>query len=67
MYSGESHISDKLEAYLFSLGRGSLTMADEKLCLQWNDFQDLIKVSFGDLRADTDMILIAVEKYLGVV
>ena len=29
-------------------------MPDEKLCLNWNDFQDLVKVSFGDLRTDKD-------------
>ena len=29
-------------------------MQDEKLCLNWNDFQDLVKVSFGELRTDTD-------------
>ena len=26
----------------------------EKLCLQWNDFQDNIKVAFGNLREDND-------------
>ena len=26
----------------------------EKLCLQWNDFQDNIKSSFGSLRKDND-------------
>ena len=26
----------------------------EKLCLQWNDFQDNIKSAFGDLREDND-------------
>ena len=30
-------------------------MPDEKLCLNWNDFQDLVKVSFGDLRIDKDL------------
>ena len=29
-------------------------MRDEKLCLKWNDFQDLAQVSFGELRIDTD-------------
>ena len=29
-------------------------MTDEKLCLKWNDFQDLVQASFADLRADTD-------------
>ena len=29
-------------------------MANEKLCLKWNDFQSLVQVSFGDLRTDTD-------------
>ena len=26
----------------------------EKLCLQWNDFQDNIKIAFGNLRDDSD-------------
>ena len=26
----------------------------EKLCLQWNDFQDTIKSAFGNLREDND-------------
>ena len=26
----------------------------EKLCLQWNDFQDNIKSAFGNLREDAD-------------
>ena len=26
----------------------------EKLCLQWNDFQDNIKSAFGNLREDRD-------------
>ena len=29
-------------------------MTNEKLCLQWNDFQNLAQVSFGELRNDTD-------------
>ena len=29
-------------------------MTDEKLCLKWNDFQNLVQVSFGELRADKD-------------
>ena len=29
-------------------------MTDEKLCLKWNDFQDLVQVSFAELRNDTD-------------
>ena len=29
-------------------------MTDEKLCLKWNDFQDLVQTSFADLRTDTD-------------
>ena len=35
---------------------------DEKLCLQWNDFQDNISSSFGDLRDDqefTDVTLVS--------
>ena len=26
----------------------------EKLCLQWNDFKDSVKIAFGNLREDTD-------------
>ena len=26
----------------------------EKLCLQWNDFQDNVKSAFGNLRKDND-------------
>ena len=29
-------------------------MANEKLCLKWNDFQNLVRASFGDLRNDTN-------------
>ena len=29
-------------------------MANEKLCLKWNDFQDVLKSSFGDFRDETD-------------
>ena len=29
-------------------------MTDEKLCLKWNDFQDVLKDSVGGLRNDTD-------------
>ena len=29
-------------------------MTDEKLYLKWNDFQDIVKVSFAELRTDTD-------------
>ena len=29
-------------------------MANEKLCLKWNDFQSLLQVSFGELRTDND-------------
>ena len=29
-------------------------MTGEKLCLKWNDFQDIVKVSFAELRTDTD-------------
>ena len=29
-------------------------MANEKLCLKWNDFQDVLKSSVGELRDDTD-------------
>ena len=28
--------------------------SDEKLCLQWNDFQDNVSSAFGNLREDTD-------------
>ena len=39
---------------------GSLNNMSEKLCLQWNDFQENVKVSFGNLRDDkyfTDVTL----------
>ena len=29
-------------------------MENEKLCLKWNDFQDVLKSSVGELRDDTD-------------
>ena len=29
-------------------------MTNQKLCLKWNDFYDLVQVSFGELRTDTD-------------
>ena len=29
-------------------------MANEKLCLKWNDFQDVLKASVGELKNDTD-------------
>ena len=29
-------------------------MTNESLCLNWNDFKDLVKVSFEELRTDTD-------------
>ena len=29
-------------------------MTDEKLCLKWNDFQDVLKHSLGQLRNETD-------------
>ena len=28
----------------------------EKLCLQWNDFKDVVNTAFGNLRGDTDFI-----------
>ena len=38
-----------------------MATADEKLCLQWNDFKDNVSSAFGDLRQDkefTDVTLI---------
>ena len=32
----------------------SFIMTNETLCLKWNDFQDLVQVSFGEFRIDTD-------------
>ena len=29
-------------------------MVDEKLCFKWNDFQDVLKASIGELKNDTD-------------
>ena len=37
-----------------------MTTTDEKLCLQWNDFQENVSPAFGDLRKDkefTDLTL----------
>ena len=36
-----------------TLRNGSTDMS-EKLCLQWNDFQENIKSAFGSLRKDND-------------
>ena len=27
----------------------------EKLCLQWNDFQNIVSTAFGDMRSDGDL------------
>ena len=29
--------------------------SSEKLCLQWNDFQNIVSTAFGDLRNDRDL------------
>ena len=29
-------------------------MANEQLCLKWNDFQNIVQTSFGELRSDND-------------
>ena len=34
--------------------KSELSMVDEKLCLTWNDFQENVKVAFGELRVDND-------------
>ena len=39
---------------LVPVSKQPLIMADERLCLKWNDFQDLAQESFADLRNDTD-------------
>ena len=31
-----------------------MATADEKLCLQWNDFKDNVSSAFGDLRQDKE-------------
>ena len=31
-------------------------MADEKLCLKWNDFQNIVQTSLGELRRSKDFI-----------
>ena len=38
-----------------------MAIADEKLCLQWNDFKENVSSAFGDLRQDnefTDVTLV---------
>ena len=30
--------------------------SSEKLCLQWNEFQNIVSSSFGDLRNDGDLV-----------
>ena len=37
-----------------SKGRRFSIMTNQKLCLKWNDFHDLVQVSFGNFRTDTD-------------
>ena len=37
-----------------SLCTCSTIMANEKLCLKWNDFQHLVQISFGELRINND-------------
>ena len=32
----------------------TFNMATEKLCLKWNDFQNIVQTSFGELRYDSD-------------
>ena len=41
------------EYHLISKQLYSINMS-EKLCLQWNDFQENIKSAFGNLREDND-------------
>ena len=31
-----------------------MSNADEKLCLQWNDFKENVSSAFGDLRQDKE-------------
>ena len=38
----------------FSFGIQAFIMTNEKLCLKWNDFQDIIQVSFEELKSDND-------------
>ena len=36
------------------LKEDNFVMAGEKLCLKWNDFQDIVQASFAELRSDND-------------
>ena len=40
----------------FQFGPLFLCKIEEKLCLQWNDFQDNVKTAFGHLRDTTDFV-----------
>ena len=40
--------------FQFVFNQFSSNKMSEKLCLQWNDFQDNIKIAFGNLREDND-------------
>ena len=49
---GVGHISASFQLLIGS--RLCSIKMSEKLCLQWNDFQDNIKSAFGNLREDND-------------
>ena len=51
----------KSTSSLFISKHIAMTTADEKLCLQWNDFKENVTSAFGDLRQDkefTDVTLV---------
>ena len=46
---------------MLEFGTSKMAIADEKLCLQWNDFKENVSSAFGDLRRDkefTDVTLV---------
>ena len=52
-------IDEKCKDVTKRLNQGSVSiqvfnMTDEKLCLKWNGFQDIVQTSFAQLKSDTD-------------
>ena len=52
-FCGEWIVSEKI-LNTVQIFECNCTNMSEKLCLQWNDFQDNIKSAFGNLREDND-------------